>query len=279
MLPAACSSRRESRDPHVDFECSDAAREQPVCGRRFLQFAGREPQLSFAPGRINLIGEHTDYTDGFVLPVSLAIGTWVAAAARNDRIIRVFSESQSELAIFDLDADLARRRHWSDYVAGVAWALQRSGVELHGIDMFVASDVPMGSGLSSSAALEVAAAYALLSVARRSLAPMQIARLCHAAENEFVGARCGIMDQFIATHGQADRAVLLDCLSQTWRTFELPSTHRWILANTMVRHALAHGEYNNRRAECEQIVNAMRRRFPAAPTHRGPRARRGHATL
>jgi galactokinase len=231
---------------------------------RFLQFAGREPQLSFAPGRINLIGEHTDYTDGFVLPVSLAMGTWVAAAARNDSTLRVFSETQNELATVDLDVDLTPVRcHWSDYIAGVAWSLQKLDIELPGVDLFIISDLPMGSGLSSSAALEVATAYALLSAAGRTLTPMQIARACRAAENEFVGARCGIMDQFIATHGQTHHAVLLDCLSQTWRSVELPTTHRWIVANTMVRHALAHGEYNNRRADCEQIVNAMRRRWPA----------------
>jgi galactokinase len=229
---------------------------------RFLQFAGREPRLSFAPGRINLIGEHTDYTDGFVLPVSLAMGTWIAAAARGDTTLRMFSENQNELAMIDLDAELAPRRHWSDYIAGVAWALRRLGIELPGIDLFVVSDVPMGSGLSSSAALEVATAHALLSAAARTLTPMQIARTCRTAENEFVGARCGIMDQFIATHGQSNRALLLDCLSQTWRAVELPATHRWILANTMVRHALAQGEYNNRRAECEQILTAMRRRLP-----------------
>jgi galactokinase len=231
---------------------------------RFRQFASREPQVSFAPGRINLIGEHTDYTDGFVLPVSLAMGTWVASAARTDRAMRVFSENQNEVATLDLDTDCAQaRRHWSDYVAGVAWSLQRLGVELSGIDLLIASDLPMGAGLSSSAALEVSTAYALLSAAGLTLAPLQIARACQSAENEFVGARCGIMDQFIATHGQRDRAVLLDCMSHSWRTVDLPASHRWIVANTMVRHALAHGEYNDRRADCEQIVSSMRRLFPA----------------
>jgi galactokinase len=216
---------------------------------RFQRFAGREAQLSFAPGRINLIGEHTDYTDGFVLPVSLAVGTWVACAARNDRTVRLFSENQNGLATFDLDANGARPRgHWSDYVVGVAQVLQELGIPLPGVDLLVTSDVPLGSGLSSSAALEVSTAYALLSAADRTLTPLQIARACQAAENDFVGARCGIMDQFIATHGETDRAVLLDCLTHTWRTVGLPATHRWIVANTMVRHSVAHGEYNNRRA-------------------------------
>jgi galactokinase len=250
----------------IDLSTSNAAMPSQTASLReaFLRFAGQEPQLSFAPGRINLIGEHTDYTDGFVLPVSLSMGTWVAAAAREDRMLRVFSEAQNELAMIDLDVEPAQaRRHWSDYIAGVAWALRRLVIDLRGADLFVVSDVPMGSGLSSSAALEVATAYALLSVAAHTLSPMQIACACQQAENEFVGARCGLMDQFIATHGQSDRAVLLDCMTRTWRAVALPATHRWILANTMVRHALAHGEYNNRRAECERIVNAMRRRFPA----------------
>jgi galactokinase len=231
--------------------------------RRFQAFAGRPGSVSFAPGRINLIGEHTDYSDGFVLPASLALGTWTVAAPRSDNQIRVLSEGQRETAQFPLEvAPKFAHENWSDYVAGVTWALQQAGCRLRGADLLIASDVPMGSGLSSSAALEVSVAYGLLAVAGASLAPLEIARVCQRAENEFVGARCGIMDQFAATQGETGRALLLDCADYSWKSAPLPATHRWVVANTMVRHALAHGEYNVRRAESEELVDRMRRCLP-----------------
>ena len=231
--------------------------------QRFQSFAGRDGQVAFAPGRINVIGEHTDYSAGFVLPASLALGTWTVAAPRDDRKVRVLSESQQGSEIFALDvAPGAARKHWSDYVAGVTWALRQAGCSLRGADLLIASDVPMGSGLSSSAALEVSVAYALLAVSNASLPPLEIARVCQRAENEFVGARCGIMDQFAATHGEPDRALMLDCADYSWQSAPLPTTHRWVVANTMVRHEIAHGEYNVRRAEAEEVVECMRRTLP-----------------
>jgi len=231
--------------------------------QRFQAFSGRSGRVSFAPGRINVIGEHTDYSGGFVLPASLALGTWTVAAGRDDRMIRVLSEGQQETETFPLDiAPRAARKNWSDYVAGVAWALQQAGCKLRGADLLIASDVPMGSGLSSSAALEVSVAYALLAVGDASLPPLQIARACQRAENEFVGARCGIMDQFAATHGEPGRALMLDCAEYTWKSAPLPTTHFWVVCNTMVRHALAHGEYNVRRAEAEELVDYMLRCMP-----------------
>ncbi|MGH8309398.1 MAG: galactokinase, partial [Steroidobacteraceae bacterium] len=231
--------------------------------RRFRDFSGREGRISFAPGRVNLIGEHTDYTAGFVLPASLAMGTYAVAAPHDDATVRVFSEERDELASFPLDIEPAQARgQWSDYVAGVAWALQRSGRRLRGADLLISSEVPIGSGVSSSAALEVSAAHALLAAAGLEMPPLEIAQACQSAENQFVGARCGIMDQFIATHGRRDHAVLLDCGSLAWRAVPLPATHRWIVANTMVRHALARGGYNIRRTECEEIVSLALRRLP-----------------
>jgi galactokinase len=231
--------------------------------QRFQAFSGRSGRVAFAPGRINLIGEHTDYSAGFVLPASLALGTWTVAAPRDDRTIRVLSEGQQETATFALDvAPRAARKDWSDYVAGVTWALQQAGCKLRGADLLVASDVPMGSGLSSSAALEVSVAHALLAVADASLGRLEIARACQRAENEFVGARCGIMDQFAATHGEPGRALLLDCASYVWKSAPLPATHFFVVANTLVRHALAHGEYNVRRAEAEELVDSMLHRMP-----------------
>jgi galactokinase len=231
--------------------------------QRFQAFSGRSGRVAFAPGRINLIGEHTDYSAGFVLPASLALGTWTVAAPRADRVIRVLSEAQPETETLPLDVTpRAANKTWSDYVAGVAWALQQAGCKLRGADLLIASDVPMGSGLSSSAALEVSVAHALLTVAETSLSPLEIARACQRAENEFVGARCGIMDQFAATHGEPGRALLLDCADYSWKSAPLPATHFFVVANTMVRHALAHGEYNVRRAESEELVDFMLRCMP-----------------
>lgn len=231
--------------------------------QRFQAFAGRPGRVAFAPGRINLIGEHTDYSAGFVLPASLALGTWTVAAPRDDRTVRVLSEGQHETEQFPLDVTpKAARKQWSDYVAGVTWALQDAGCKLRGADLLIVSNVPMGSGLSSSAALEVSVAHALLAVSNASLSPLEIARACQRAENEFVGARCGIMDQFAATHGQAGRAFMLDCADYSWQSAPLPAKHRWVVANTMVKHALAHGEYNVRRAESEELVDYVRQRIP-----------------
>jgi galactokinase len=231
--------------------------------QRFQSFAGRPGRVAFAPGRINLIGEHTDYSAGFVLPASLALGTWTVAAPRDDRNVRVLSEGQYETELFSLNVTpQSAQKRWSDYVAGVTWALQQAGCKLRGADLLIASDVPMGSGLSSSAALEVSVAHALLAISNASLAPLAIARACQRAENEFVGARCGIMDQFAATHGQAGRALMLDCADYSWQSAPLPATHRWVVANTMVKHALAHGEYNVRRAESEELIEYVGRRLP-----------------
>lgn len=231
--------------------------------QRFRRFAGREGRVSFAPGRINVIGEHTDYTGGFVLPASLALGTWTVAAPRDDRTVRVLSESLQQTAAFTLETTpAARKKSWTDYVAGVAWALQQAGCSLRGADLLIANDIPIGAGLSSSAALEVSVAYALLGAANATLSPLDIALTCQRAENEFVGARCGIMDQFAATHGAPDRALLLDCTDYAWQSAPLPATQKWVVANSMVRHGHAHGEYNVRRAEAEDLVERVHRVLP-----------------
>ncbi|MDZ4741686.1 MAG: galactokinase [Alphaproteobacteria bacterium] len=226
---------------------------------------GLDPQVFFAPGRINLIGEHTDYTGGFVLPAAIAFGTWIAVHARADRVVRVRSATQSETVEIGLDVEpRAARKHWSDYAAGVVWALQAQhrDLQLCGAELLIHNDVPLGAGLSSSASMEVCVALALLGVARQELGALNIALACQRAENEFAGARCGIMDQFIATHARPDHAVLLDCDSLQSRLIPLARTHRWIVANTGVRHALAGGEYNLRRAECEEVLAQMAQHYP-----------------
>jgi galactokinase len=226
--------------------------------RRF----GARPRVFRAPGRTNLIGEHTDYNDGLVMPVAIDRATWVACAPRPGATLRVFSDHFSEMVAFDLgETPPSPRRHWSDYVRGVALELGRAGIR-GGADLLIRGDVPLGAGLSSSASLEVAVALALASLAARHLPRLALAQLCQRAENDFVGARCGIMDQFVACFGRAGHAVFLDCRSLEHSALRLPENVRLVLCNTMVRHEIAAGEYNSRRAECEEAVARLQKAIP-----------------
>jgi len=214
-----------------------------------------------APGRVNLIGEHTDYNDGFVLPAAIGFSTWVSSAPRDDRTVSVFSENFSEQIEFDLDEENPHARdHWSDYVRGVAVSLERAGHHLRGADLRIRGEVPIGSGLSSSAALEVASGFALLTNSRLKIDRRDLAELCQRAENEFVGIRCGIMDQFVSCHGQAGKALLLDCRSLEYKLLPLPENARLAICNTRVKHSLATSQYNARRLECETAVRHFAQR-------------------
>lgn len=220
----------------------------------FRQRFGRIPRMYRAPGRVNLIGEHTDYNDGFVLPAALDLATYVAIAPRDDRVIRVHSANLNAEFLFDLDAAQAPARNWSDYIRGVAVELRTAGYPLTGADVMVLSTLAMGSGLSASAALEVAFGYALLSVSGENIDRLKLAQICQRAENEFVGMRCGIMDQFISCHGVEGAALLLDCRSLDARMIPIDPATRIVICNTMVRHELASSEFNQRRRECEEAV-------------------------
>ncbi len=236
---------------------------------RFRQEFAGEPRRYRAPGRVNLIGEHTDYNDGFVLPAALELCTWVAAAARPDRRLRIQSLRLGAAIEFDLDDPApSPRRDWSDYVRGVAVMLAQAGHRLVGTNLLIDSEVPIGSGLSSSAALEVSTGYALLDLASVAVDRTRLALACQRAENEFVGMRCGIMDQFVSCHGAAGHALLLDCRSLTFRLAPITPSVRLVISNSMVRHELAAGEYNLRRAECERGVALL------APSMPGVRALR-----
>ena len=218
-----------------------------------------EPKVFRAPGRVNLIGEHTDYNDGWVMPVAIQFYTYVAVASRHDRNIRVCSQNLGQTAEFSLDenGELATG-HWSDYIRGVAAVLRAQGVNVGGADLLIHSEVPMGAGLSSSAAIEVATALALLANADRILAPIEIAKACQRAEHEYAGSLCGIMDQFIACFGQAQRAVLLDCRDLSYEFLSLTDDARIVICNTGVKHAHATSGYNQRRADCCAGVSALR---------------------
>jgi len=222
------------------------------------------PSIFRAPGRVNLIGEHTDYNDGFVMPAAIGFYTSVAVAPRSDRKLRVHSCQFSETSEFDCEAlEGPPRKHWSDYVRGVAAVLEASGRKLRGADLMIDSDVPLGAGLSSSAAIEVSTALALAAVGGFDVPRMEVARLCQKAENEYSGARCGIMDQFISCFGQADHALMLDCRSLEFTSVPIPQDVRLVICNTMVKHELAGGEYNQRREACESGVGALRRFLPS----------------
>jgi galactokinase len=224
----------------------------------------RPARQSFrAPGRVNLIGEHTDYNDGFVMPAAIDLHTEVSIQSRDDRKLVISSDTYAEAVEFDLDeADPAARHHWSDYVRAVAVMLEREGHRLRGADLKIRSNLPIGSGLSSSAALEVATAYALLASDGVAIDPIELARLCQRAENDFVGMRCGIMDQFISCLGRAGNALMLDCRSLEYRHLPLPEDVRLVICNTLVKHELAASKYNERRAECEAGVRHFAKSRP-----------------
>ena len=220
-------------------------------------------RLFRAPGRVNLIGEHTDYNDGFVMPAALGFSTYVSISPLEPRRLRIFSENFNEEVEVDLDDNkLAARKHWSDYPVGVAVELERAGHRLRGAALRIRGEVPIGSGLSSSAAIEVATACALTAIAGLQIDRRELALLCQRAENEFVGARVGIMDQFVSLFGAAQKALLLDCRSLEFRLLPLPDNVRLIICNTMVKHALASGAYNERRAQCEAGVKYLAQFLP-----------------
>ena len=221
------------------------------------------PRIFRAPGRVNLIGEHTDYNDGFVFPAAIDLYTWTAVAPRSDRQLVAYSENLAESTGIDLsDTSPRPRDHWSDYVQGVALMLQRAGVAVRGADLVIYSDVPTGAGLSSSAALEVSVASALLAASERTLPLAEVAKLCQRAENEFVGARVGIMDQFAACFGTSGHAILLDCRSLEYTRLPLPPGITMVICNTMIKHGHSGGEYNDRRAQCEEGVRILKQHFP-----------------
>jgi galactokinase len=220
---------------------------------------GTAASIYRAPGRVNLIGEHTDYNDGFVLPAAIEFYCWAAVAPRRDGKLIIHSENFNETveAVLNSLAPL-EKKHWANYPLGVAWSLRQAGKRLTGANIYIAGEVPLGAGLSSSAAVEVAVAFALLSESKNGVDRSQLAQLCQKAENEFVGARVGIMDQFVSCYGRASHALLLDCRSLEHEFVKLPANLQLVICNTMVRHELASGEYNARRAECEEGVRILR---------------------
>jgi galactokinase len=225
-------------------------REQAL--RLHQQRFGLAGQVFAAPSRVNLIGEHTDYTGGFVMPMAIDFHTVAVMSAREDGRAVFYSANYDEEIHFE-NVSLKKKpsRRWSDYPAGVLWSLRKEGVAFEGFNMSLTGDVPLGAGLSSSASVEVATAMALLDHAGAELPLEKIATLCRRAENEYVGAKSGIMDQFAVAGCIANRAMMLDCRSLAYELLPLPDLVRVVICNSMVKHAVATGEYGDRSAEVE----------------------------
>jgi galactokinase len=224
---------------------------------------GQVGRVFAAPARVNLIGEHTDYTGGFVMPMAIDFQTMAVVSARKDGRATFYSANyDEEVAFEDAPLALSPRGHWSDYPAGVLWSLQQEGIFPGGFDMSLTGDIPLGAGLSSSASVEVATAMALLALVRVQLPLETVAPMCRRAENEYVGAKSGIMDQFAVAGCVAHRAMLLDTRSLAYDLLPLPEEVRVVICNSMVRHAVATGEYGDRSSDVEAGQAVLQRERP-----------------
>lgn len=235
-------------------------------------FGNGAPQvIARAPGRVNLIGEHTDYNEGFVFPMALEFRILTAARQRSDRMVRIHSVDYQKTVEFSLDDPIGHdaENRWSNYPRGVFSVLLEQGIQLSGMDMVFTGDIPQGSGLSSSAALEVGVGITLQALNGFPMNGPELARLCQRAENTFVGMNCGIMDQFISMMGQKDHALFLDCRSLDYRLIPLElGQYRVVICHSGVKHSLVDSEYNKRRRECEAGVAVLSRKFPQIRTLR-----------
>lgn len=218
-----------------------------------------------APGRVNLIGEHTDYNDGFVFPMALDFQILTAACKRQDRLVRIHSVDYQKTVEFNFEQPIRfdNEERWSNYPRGVLAVLLEKGLSLTGMDLAFSGDIPQGSGLSSSAALEISVALTLQALNGFPMNGPDLARLCQRAENTFVGMNCGIMDQFISMMGRKDHALFLDCRNLEYRHVPLElGDHRILICHSGVKHSLVDSEYNKRRRECETGVSVLSQKNP-----------------
>lgn len=230
---------------------------QQLSQKKFTEHYGyNAEQTVFAPGRVNIIGEHTDYNDGFVMPCAINYGMAVSFAKRNDSIWRVYAIDINEQDEFDLSQDFTQSEHkWANYVRGVVKYIQEKCPEFkQGADLVMTSDVPMSSGLSSSAALEISIGKTCQVLGNLPLSLAQIALIGQKAENKFVGANCGNMDQLTSALGQKDHLIMIDCRSLEITPTPVPQGYSIAIINSNVKHDLVTGEYNSRRQECEQAA-------------------------
>lgn len=237
-------------------------------------FGGREERLARAPGRVNVLGGHVDYSEGWVLPGSIEPAVWVAARATSGEVLRALSievGGRAEIDVASPPPPLSEREteaSWSDYLAGVVWALRERGLEVPGLEVAIASDLPIGAGVSSSAALEVALLTTIESMTGQRLEGVEKARIGREVENRYLGVQSGIMDQYASIHGEEGRLLLLDCRELSHEAVPLPGDARVLLVDTGVRRRLIGSGFNDRRAECEEAVRRLRAELPEIRTLR-----------
>lgn len=228
----------------------------------FVDVFQYQPEYQFhAPGRVNLIGEHTDYNDGFVLPAAINFGTVVSISKRNDNVIRAcavnFNNEVTEFQLSDV-IEKSVDHSWSNYLRGVCQILLQENIELTGADLTIVGDVPYGAGLSSSAALEIVLIRALTALAKVDIDPTRAALLGQKTENEYIGANTGIMDQLICACGQENHAVLIDCRTLESKPIALSDSMSIVIINSNVKRGLVDSEYNQRREQCQEAANSLK---------------------
>ncbi|MCX3266303.1 galactokinase [Pedobacter agri] len=229
----------------------------------FRKIFQTEPVLIKSPGRINIIGEHTDYNDGFVMPAAINKAIYVAVSQRDDQEIHLYSESYQQKHVASIDLIEKTDKSWANYILGVADQIKKRGFQFSGFNLYLDGNVPLGAGLSSSAALECATAFAIKHLNNLDISQMDLALISQKAEHEFAGVNCGIMDQFASVFGKKDQAVMLDCRSMKYEYIPLKlDGYKLVLLNTNVKHSLADSAYNERRSQCEQGVAWIKEHEP-----------------
>jgi len=233
------------------------------------KFSAPPTFVSSAPGRVNLIGEHTDYNNGYVFPVAINRKTIIAASPRNDKKLCIHAHNFDSTVEEPLDKlKPTKTKSWSNYSKGVAVVLLEAGIRLTGANLLINSDIPNGAGLSSSAALEMATAFALLALNDSAMPQLEVIHSCHNAEFEFVGVHCGIMDQFVSCMGKKDHALFLDCESLKYEHVQIPSGCKLVVCDTGIKRHLAASEYNIRRQQCAEGAHQLSFVLPSVKTLR-----------
>ena len=224
---------------------------------------GGQPTVFRSPGRVNIIGEHTDYNEGFVLPAAIDKGIYVAISARKDDGIHLYSNEFNEMYEGSIEGLSKSNQQWANYILGVVAQMIKNGYQPGGFDLVIDGNIPIGAGLSSSAAVECATAYALNDIFQLGISKMDLVKMAQKAEHEYAGVMCGIMDQFASMHGKKDHVIRLDCRSLEYEYVPLQlQGYKIVLLNTNVKHSLADSEYNVRRSQCEQGVALVKAKYP-----------------
>ncbi len=237
--------------------------------KSFVEIFSQKPILAFAPGRINLIGEHTDYQEGFVFPAAVAQGIWFAIQKNNSQSARIHSLDYHEDFAFDITSFSPKKGHWANYIMGMVAQSKQAGYPVAGFDMVFGGNIPVGSGLSSSAALSVGVGTAISALFGFNIPKKSLAIYAQKSEQLFEGLNCGIMDPYASAFGKADHALLLDCRTNTHQEIPIElNQYSLLLVNTKVKHKLADSAYNKRRSACEESVGILSQTFPGIKTLR-----------